>query len=195
MHSSLLLEGRSSLEFVSHASNSKLAKMLDMRSRLITHQVSARKRTAVGLRVRYDLAPMDISAQVISKKGDHKVAVRTNGREQSLTIPPKPDGLGSSANGGELLFLALATCYCNDIYREAKKRGIEIRSVEVEVTGEFGGEGEPARSIMYKASVAASAPQEKILALMRYTDSVAEIQNTLRCSPPIVLSECEAREE
>jgi hypothetical protein len=34
------------------------------------------------------------------------------------------DGGGSSANGGELLCLALATCYCNDVYREAKKRGI-----------------------------------------------------------------------
>jgi uncharacterized OsmC-like protein len=68
--------------------------------------------------------------------------------------------LGSSANGDELLFLALATCYCNDIYREARKRGIEVERVQVEVTGEFGGEGEPAREIRYNASVDAKAPRE-----------------------------------
>jgi dienelactone hydrolase len=41
-------------------------------------------------------------------------------------------GLGSSANGGELLFLVLATCYCNDVYREAAKRGIRAESAEVQ---------------------------------------------------------------
>jgi uncharacterized OsmC-like protein len=35
------------------------------------------------------------------------------------------------------LFLALATCYCNDIYREAAKRNIKVDSVEVEVEGTF----------------------------------------------------------
>jgi uncharacterized OsmC-like protein len=109
-------------------------------------------------------------------------------------IAPKAEGLGSSANGGELLFLALATCYCNDIYREARKRGIEVEHVQVEVTGEFGAEGEGAREIRYRASVDAKAPREGILELMRHTDSVAEIHNTVRRSAPVVLSECEARE-
>jgi len=42
--------------------------------------------------------------------------------------------------------------------------------------------------------VAAKAPQGKVLDLMRHTDSVAEIQNTLRRSTPIVLAQCQARE-
>jgi uncharacterized OsmC-like protein len=42
-----------------------------------------------------------------------------------------------------LLFLALATCYCNDIFREAAKQGLKIDGVEVKVEGEFGAEGEP----------------------------------------------------
>jgi uncharacterized OsmC-like protein len=29
------------------------------------------------------------------------------------------------------LFLALASCYCNDIYREAAKRNIKVERVEV----------------------------------------------------------------
>tara|TARA_R110002020_G_scaffold288220_3_gene503700 strand:- start:2660 stop:2887 length:228 start_codon:yes stop_codon:yes gene_type:complete len=54
-------------------------------------------------------------------------------------------GLGSAINDGELLFLAISTCFCNDLYREAKKRGIEIDSVQVETTGEFSEEGVPAK--------------------------------------------------
>ena len=63
------------------------------------------------------------------------MSLRTDERELSLQIPTKQDGFGSSANGGELLFLALATCYCNDIYREASKRGIHVQLVDVEVSG------------------------------------------------------------
>ena len=122
------------------------------------------------------------------------VALKTDGREQSLPVPPKLDGFGSSANGGELLFLALATCYCNDLYREARKRGIDITQVQVEVSGEFGREGEAASNIVYRASVGAKAPREKILDLMRHTDSLAEIQNTVRRSSTVVLAQCEANE-
>ncbi len=38
------------------------------------------------------------------------------GREQTLAIAAKAGAAGSSVNGGELLFLALATYYCNDLY-------------------------------------------------------------------------------
>ena len=137
---------------------------------------------------------MKISARIANKKGEHRVSLKTCEREHSLMISPKEDDFGSSVNGGELLFLALATCYCNDLYREAKRRGIDVQNVEVEVSGEFGSEGEAARNISYRASVDAKAPEDEILNLMRHTDAVAEIQNTLRCSSPIVLSQCEARE-
>ena len=47
-------------------------------------------------------------------------------------------GFGSSATGGELLCLALATCFCNDFYRKAEKQAITVIRVEVEVKAEFG---------------------------------------------------------
>ena len=82
---------------------------------------------------------MIVSARVSNSRGAHHVTLRTDDNTHTIDIPPKATGFGSSANGGELLFLALATCYCNDIYREAERMGIEVRQVEVEVTGEFGG--------------------------------------------------------
>ncbi len=80
---------------------------------------------------------MKISARVQNSVNQHQVTLRTDDKAHSLASPPKPTGLGSSANGGELLFLALATCYCNDIYREAAKRGLKVEHVEVEVEGDY----------------------------------------------------------
>jgi len=131
---------------------------------------------------------MKVSAKVQNSEGQHHVTLRTNDNVHSLAIPPKPTGFGSSANGGELLFLALATCYCNDIYREAAKRGLKVEHVEVEVEGEFGAEGEPARNVSYRAKVAAQASEAQIRELMSQTDRVAEIQNTLRLETPVILS-------
>jgi len=135
---------------------------------------------------------MKISARVENSQGRYDVTLRTNDNAHSIDIPPKSTGFGSSANGGELLFLALATCYCNDIYREAAKRGIRVEQVEVEVAGDFGAEGEPATNVTYSAKVAAEASEEEIQALMRDTDRVAEIQNTLRAQTPVMLASIEA---
>ena len=134
---------------------------------------------------------MKISARAQNSEGQHHVTLRTNENVHSIEIPPKPTGFGSSANGGELLFLALATCYCNDIYREAAKRGIKIERVDVEVEGDFGAEGEPAKNVTYRAGVTAKASEEEVRDLMQYTDRVAEIQNTLRVETPVALSHLE----
>jgi len=130
---------------------------------------------------------MKITARVDNSRAGHIAAVETNGNGKSIPIPPKDGGLGSGVNGGELLFLALATCYCNDIYREAGKRGLKIERVEVEVQGEFGGEGEPARNITYTAKVAGDVSEEQIRELLRHTDAVAEIHNTLRNGTQVTL--------
>lgn len=123
---------------------------------------------------------MKIAARVSNTHSGHKVEVETEGRRQSITIAPKDAGRGSSINGGELLFAALATCFCNDLYREASKRGIDVESVDIEVTGTFGNPGEPARDISYSVQVHADETQSTIDDLVRATDSMTEIQNTVR---------------
>ncbi|QNF35777.1 OsmC family protein [Adhaeribacter swui] len=124
---------------------------------------------------------MLISATVTNRYQSHEVVVTTNANSRTVTIPGKPTGYGSAVNGGELLFLALATCFCNDVYREATKRQMHIQAVEVTVSGEFGQEGEPATSITYQAHIQAPehTPQE-IADLVSYVDQIAEIHNTLR---------------
>jgi uncharacterized OsmC-like protein len=132
---------------------------------------------------------MKITARLSNTASSHSVEVETEGRKQSIAIAPKSVGRGSSVNGGELLFAALATCFCNDLYREAAKRGIEVHGVEVDVTGTFGNPGEPARDISYRVQVQADAPKATIDDLIRTTDSLTEIQNTVRagCAVRLVL--------
>jgi organic hydroperoxide reductase OsmC/OhrA len=130
---------------------------------------------------------MKISAHIQNSYNQHRVTLSTNDNAHSIEIHPRSTGYGSSANGGELLFLALATCYCNDIYREAAKRGIEITAVEVIVDGDFGAEGEPARNVSYQVKVTGKAGTAELEALASHTDTVAEIQNTLRAATPVTL--------
>lgn len=134
---------------------------------------------------------MKISARVENSRDNHEVTLQTNENVHSINIPPKATGYGSSTNGGELLFLALASCYCNDIYREATKRNIKVERVEVTVEGDFGAEGEPAQNVMYRAKVFAQANVKEIREMMKFTDTVAEIQNTLRTGTPVILTQIE----
>lgn len=123
---------------------------------------------------------MKISARIDSELNRQETVVQTNDSVKTIVLPVKPSGLGSAVNGGELLLLALATCFCNDIYREAGKRGIAVKGVEVEFNGEFGGEGEPGSNFTYSAKVDSDAPAGVIADLIAYTDQVAEVHNTLR---------------
>jgi organic hydroperoxide reductase OsmC/OhrA len=130
---------------------------------------------------------MEISATVRNSADQHEVQVRTNTATQSLRVPSKPAGGGSAVNGGEFLMLALATCYCNDLYREAAHLGLTLRSIEVDATADFPGVGLAATNIRYRARVTSDAPAGAIFEFLRRTDAVAEIHNTVRSGVPVVL--------
>lgn len=133
-----------------------------------------------------DARGMQISARIRTGEGGHEVTVATEGSSKSIAIAPKPTG-GSSINGGEMLAAALATCFCNDLYREAATRGIALHSVDVSVDAEFGGRGDPARKIRYRVAVSSDVSDEVIRALIAETDRVAEVHNTLRCGIAVEL--------
>lgn len=130
---------------------------------------------------------MIITAKVENSLHAHSVSVHTGDAARALAIPAKPNGLGSAVNGGELLCLALATCFCNDIYREAGKRNITITKVTVEASAEFAAEGAAGYNIAYRARLEGNASEEELAALVTHTDQVAEIQNTLRAGVSVTL--------
>ena len=123
---------------------------------------------------------MEISAYIRSGSNFHELVVSTDGTSRPLVISAKPSGRGSAVNGGELLMAALATCYCNDLYREASRLDVPIAGCEVRVQGHFNGVGLAAQSVTYSAIVESSAPAVQVEALLSETDRLAEVHNTLR---------------
>ena len=100
---------------------------------------------------------MRISALVNNARSSHDVTVATGISAKNLVIPCRESGFGSSVHGGELLMLASATCYSNDLYREAARLGIAIESVEVSASADFEGIGLAAKNIQYRVRVVSPA--------------------------------------
>ena len=132
---------------------------------------------------------MRISATVRSAPGTHDVTVDTAGRSTTLAVPGRGDDPGSVVNGGELLAAALATCFVNDLYREAAGRDVEVNGVTVTVDSQFGGPGEPAREITYAVEVDSPADPAVVEELVRATDRLAEVHGTLRAGTAVELTE------
>jgi uncharacterized OsmC-like protein len=119
---------------------------------------------------------------------DHSLAVGSAGsRTVTIDRSAEAGGLGLGFSGGELLFLAIGGCFSNDLYREAPKFGVEIKSVHIEVSGDWGGDPVRAQSVTLTAHVEADAPAEKIRELIEHTNRVAEIPNSLRLGTEVKL--------
>jgi putative redox protein len=124
---------------------------------------------------------------------DSCVAVGWTGH-RTLTIDRTEEagGMGLGFNGGELLLLAIGGCYCNDIFREAARRGMVIKSVQVDVEADWAGEPVRAQDVTFATRIEAEASEEEILELIEYTDRIAEIPNSLRLGTPVTLRDAQA---
>jgi len=100
--------------------------------------------------------------------------------------------MGLGFNGGELLLLAIGGCYCNDLFREAAKLGMVIKSVQVDVQADWGGDPVRAQNVTYSTRIEAEASVTAILALIEQTDRVAEIPNSLRYGTAVKLAAAKA---
>ncbi len=116
----------------------------------------------------------------------------TEHRTLTVDRPVQAGGMGLGFSGGELLLLAIGGCYCNDIFREAAKRGMVIKSVQVDVQADWGGEPVRAQQVTYATRIEAEASEADVLALIEQTDRVAEIPNSLRLGTPVMLAEAQA---
>ena len=121
------------------------------------------------------------------------LAVGSSGpRTVTIDRTKEAGGMGLGFNGGELLLLAIGGCYSNDLFREASKQGIEVRSVQVTVSADWGGDPVRAQNVTYSVKVEADASQETIQQLIRHTDQVAEIPNSLRYGTEVKLVQASA---
>lgn len=101
--------------------------------------------------------------------------------------PPAAGGGGLGFNGGQLLYLSIAACVSNDVYREAVTMGVTVRRVAVEVDGDFPARGAASTAIDVRVTVEAEADDATIDALVAEVDRVAEIPNSLRGTVPVTI--------
>jgi putative redox protein len=101
--------------------------------------------------------------------------------------PIEGGGGGLGFSGGQLLYLAVAGCISNDLFREARAAGIELSNVRVRVSGDFVGEPAISDEIQYEVEVAGAVPEDQLRALIDEVDEIAEIPNSLRQGTPVRL--------
>ena len=101
--------------------------------------------------------------------------------------PVEAGGGGLGFNGGQLLYLAVAACVSNDLYREAAARGFTLREVAVDVEGDFPAPGAPSGPIEITLSVTGDASQGSLGALVDEVDRIAEIPNSIRGTTPVTI--------
>lgn len=103
--------------------------------------------------------------------------------------PVEAGGSGLGFNGGQLLYLAVAGCVSNDLFREAAASGISLHRVVVRVTGNFDGEPAVSTPISYSVEISGDASDERLRELVTHVDQIAEIPNSLRDGTAVRLGE------
>jgi putative redox protein len=108
----------------------------------------------------------------------------------TLTVdrPAAAGGGGLGFSGGQLLYMAIAACWSNDLYREAATMGVDLDGVEITVDGDFPARGSGSTTITVEVVVRSSAPEERVRELIAEVERVAEIPRAIRDATPIELS-------
>ena len=100
--------------------------------------------------------------------------------------PADAGGGGKGFNGGQLLYLAIAGCVSNDLFREAPRFGVNLHSVRVTVSGDFAGDPVVSQPVTYDVELSGDGDLER---LVEEVDRIAEIPNSLRQATPVSLGQ------
>lgn len=125
-----------------------------------------------------EVRTVDGGATALGWSGPHSVVVDR---------PADAGGRGLGFNGGQLLYLAIAACWSNDLYREAATRGISLTRVRVAVDGGFASRGAASDPISVDVEVEGDATEAELRALIDEVDAVAEIPRSIREGSPVTL--------
>ena len=101
--------------------------------------------------------------------------------------PAAAGGGGLGFNGGQLLYLSIAACVSNDLYREAAAHGIRLTRVALSVDGDFPARGAPSTPIEVALEIAGDAPRAALRGLVDEVDRIAEIPNSIRGTTPVTI--------
>lgn len=96
----------------------------------------------------------------------------------------KAGGMGLGFNGGQMLALAIGGCFCNDLRYVAEELGVDLTTIEVDVSVELEGTPLLATSAEMRVRVEAAA-QLDLAGLIKRTESVSAVTNSVRRGFPV----------
>jgi uncharacterized OsmC-like protein len=136
-----------------------------------------------------------VHIEVETQNVDGKVTALGSAGPFTLVVdrPEEGGGGGLGFNGGQLLYMAVAGCISNDLFREASAEGIDLSRVRVKVSGEFVGEPAVSEEIHYEVEVSGDAPEKRLRELIDRVDEIAEIPNSLRQATGVRLVDATVR--
>lgn len=112
-------------------------------------------------------------------EGGYRCTVRARHFEVPTDEPPSSGGEDTGPMPTEVFLASLASCYCMAVYHVARKRGIDLGSLEVTVSGEY--EGPRFRRL--RIDVRPGSDVEDLPTLLERAFAVCYVSNTLR-NPP-----------
>ena len=94
-------------------------------------------------------------------------------------------------SGGEALHFALAICVFNNIARESRNRGIQLRELSVTADGDFDSD-ELSTGIAFSIAIAGAATEEVLRDLAQFGADDSTIAKTLRHPTSVTLTAIDA---
>lgn len=95
-------------------------------------------------------------------------------------------------SGGEAFHFALAMCVFNNIARESRNRGIELRELSVTADGDFDAE-ELSTGISFSISITGAATEDVLRDLAQFGADDSTIAKTMRHPTSVTLTAINAR--
>ena len=113
--------------------------------------------------------------------GGFQVDVMAGDFQSRVDEPVRVGGTDTGPQPTDLLLSAVASCFVMSLAYAARKRDLELSSIEVDVTGTYEGP----RFSRIQISVRITVPEETAAKLIASAERVCYVTNTLKTSPEI----------
>jgi hypothetical protein len=134
-------------------------------------------------------AIMKLTVQISAR---HDAATATgwvNGRSLTVDRTRAAGRAGEGPNHNELLCLALAAGYTDELLEEAERRSIVVERARVTVEAETGHGGRTTRNLALAVRLETDEHEPAVMELIEHTDRVSEVLKVIRLGTPVRLAD------